>query len=346
MTSHHDQREAQQLRERAAPASVPTPVEGPVAPPPRSFGGGPVGWLVGDRGEILPLHGLTWLGSAPSEAGAQERRHCVEGLHPTHACLLPVGTGLVVKTHRLPAAIVSNGQPPRMLDGQSLTGLDDGDILHLGPVRLRWTANATMPDEPIPPPEDELTAVAAASRLYRQPFVSALLAAAARTRGIVAAVDVGLRDVTDDAPAKWELRGASIVQDLPVERASVVVVGPSGVSVPLENRRPVPWGRVRQLRYGIGDVNQQFEILSDSGRIEWAALRGVPTMGTALLGAAAMAWRAAAPDVWQQARAAHSADLRQRHGFPDTGPADDASHEALLLRTRPPLVRGDFHMVT
>ena len=66
----------------------------------------------------------------------------------------------------------------------------------------------------------------------------------------------------------------------------------------------------------------------------------------AILGAAAMAWRAAAPDVWQQARAAHSADLRQRHGFLDTGPVDDASHEALLLRTRPPLVRGDFHMVT
>ena len=136
------------------------------------------------------------------------------------------------------------------------------------------------------------------------------------------------------------------LQDLPVERASVVVVGPHGVSVPLEHRRPVPWERVRQLRYGIGDVNQQFEILSDSGRIEWAALRGGPTMGTALLGAAAMAWRAAALDVWQQARAAHTADLRQRHGLPDTGPADDATHEALLWRTRPPLVRGDFHMVT
>ena len=69
-------------------------------------------------------------------------------------------------------------------------------------------------------------------------------------------------------------------------------------------------------------------------------------MGTALLGAAATAWRAAAPDVWQQARAAHTADLRQRHGLPDAGPADDATHEALLWRTRPPLVRGDFHLVT
>ena len=317
-------------RERLAVPPAPSPRPAPPSPSPRPVPPSPRpsarGWLVTERGDHWPVAGEVRIA--------------------TGTTVRPVGTGVVLENRDEGTLIASSGQPPRRIACPSATFLEEGDVVHVGGERLRWRAFVEAPF-PVPAPTHALTAAAACAGVYGEPWVGALLDAAKRCRTSVVAVDVGLRTAADLAPVPWVARGDRVGLDLPVGRARVVTAGPDGVAVPLEGRRVVAWDRVRELRYSVWGANQQeFAIVHADGRVSWSPVLGWPSAGSGFLRAVAGIWRAAAPDVWRQARAAHTADLRQRHGLPDTGPADDAEHDELRRRILPPRVGGDSHLVT
>ncbi len=314
-------------RERLSVPPSPSPQPAPHAPAPRPIPRPSVaGWLVTDGGDHWPVAREVRIG--------------------TDTTVRPMGTGVVLENRDEGTLLASDGQPPHRVACPSATFLQEGDAVHIGGQRLRWRAFVEAPLH-VPAPSHALTAAAACTGLYTEPYVGALLAAAKRCRTAVVAVDVGLRSAADLAPVPWVASGDRVGLDLPVGRARVVTAGPDGVAVPLEGRRVVAWDRVRELRYSVWGANQQeFAIVHADGRISWSPPLGWPSTGSGFLKAVAGIWRAAAPEVWRQARAAHTADLRQRHGLPDTGPADDAEHDELRRRILPPRVGGDSHLVT
>lgn len=332
-------------RIREAPAAPPSPSPIPPVPPrPKPALPGPrvrrrpqlLGWLVTRTGTYLPVGHETWIGAdLDAMRGAPPRAHLrLDGLAPDHACIRPAGTGVVLEDHAGRTRISSGGHPPREVQQFSATFLEDGDVIHLGPVELRWRRFRDQEVIP-PPPSHPLLAAAARDGLYTEPVIGAWLAAAGRCPPSVVAADIGVANPADAEPIPWIEQAGVVLQDLPVGRAVVVAAGPDGLRCPLGDDRPVPWHQVVRLRSETWGANQQrFTVEHQSGAITWSPSMVVWSSGETFLAAVARIWRAAAPAAWRTARDEHTNELRSRLGEPADGPADDVEHADLLYRVQ------------